>query len=168
MHSLNIWVGTQFVNMEIFSLAFKSQHRCIWNWAKGADTGLLTRLLLSDREGGKGSDISQLSLAWSPPIFSYPYNYETWVSVKLRTTKCTLAFPSREKFLQEVNSLTQKPSHPLAKTKTLVKSLMNRAELLLHVTIAAQSGLTRSISGTPAETPGTKPALHGLSALARL
>lgn len=61
----------------------------------------------------------------------------------------------REKFLQEVNSLIQKPSHPLAKTKTLVKSLMNRAELLLHVTIAAQSGLTRSISGTPAETPGT-------------
>ncbi|KAH0502250.1 putative E3 ubiquitin-protein ligase HECTD4 [Microtus ochrogaster] len=44
----------------------------------------------------------------------------------------------REKFLQEVNSLTQKPSHPLTKTKTLVKSLMNRAELLLHVTIAAQ------------------------------
>lgn len=32
---------------------------------------------------------------------------------------------------------------------------MNRAELLLHVTIAAQSGITRSISGTPAETPGT-------------
>lgn len=63
----------------------------------------------------------------------------------------------REKFLQEVNSLTQKPSHPLTKTKTLVKSLMNRAELLLHVTIAAQSGLTRSISGTPAETPGTAP-----------
>lgn len=31
---------------------------------------------------------------------------------------------------------------------------MNRAELLLHVTIAAQSGITRSISGTPAETPG--------------
>ncbi|GAB5579058.1 probable E3 ubiquitin-protein ligase HECTD4 isoform X7 [Prionailurus iriomotensis] len=64
----------------------------------------------------------------------------------------------REKFLQEVNSLTQKPSHPLAKTKTLVKSLMNRAELLLHVTIAAQSGLTRSISGTPAETPACKSA----------
>ncbi|KAM7332053.1 hypothetical protein ACRRTK_008761 [Alexandromys fortis] len=64
----------------------------------------------------------------------------------------------REKFLQEVNSLTQKPSHPLAKTKTLVKSLMNRAELLLHVTIAAQAGLTRSISGTPAETPACKSA----------
>ncbi|XP_029777317.1 probable E3 ubiquitin-protein ligase HECTD4 isoform X1 [Suricata suricatta] len=64
----------------------------------------------------------------------------------------------REKFLQEVNSLIQKPSHPLAKTKTLVKSLMNRAELLLHVTIAAQSGLTRSISGTPAETPACKSA----------
>ncbi|XP_054551299.1 probable E3 ubiquitin-protein ligase HECTD4 isoform X4 [Talpa occidentalis] len=64
----------------------------------------------------------------------------------------------REKFLQEVNSLSQKPSHPLAKTKTLVKSLMNRAELLLHVTIAAQSGLTRSISGTPAETPACKSA----------
>ncbi|KAL0610750.1 putative E3 ubiquitin-protein ligase HECTD4 [Plecturocebus cupreus] len=64
-----------------------------------------------------------------------------------------LVLSLREKFLQEVNSLIQKPSHPLAKTKTLVKSLMNRAELLLHVTIAAQSGLTRSISGTPAETP---------------
>ncbi|XP_006894741.1 PREDICTED: probable E3 ubiquitin-protein ligase HECTD4 [Elephantulus edwardii] len=64
----------------------------------------------------------------------------------------------REKFLQEVNSLIQKPSHPLTKTKTLVKSLMNRAELLLHVTIAAQSGLTRSISGTPAETPACKSA----------
>ncbi|XP_045441577.1 probable E3 ubiquitin-protein ligase HECTD4 isoform X11 [Pipistrellus kuhlii] len=64
----------------------------------------------------------------------------------------------REKFLQEVNSLIQKPSHPLAKTKTLVKSLMNRAELLLHVTIAAHSGLTRSISGTPAETPACKSA----------
>lgn len=62
----------------------------------------------------------------------------------------------REKFFQEVNSLIQKTYHPLAKTKTLVKSLMNRAELLLHVTIAAQSGITRSISGTPAETPGTE------------
>lgn len=48
----------------------------------------------------------------------------------------------------------------MAKTKTLVKSLMNRAELLLHVTIAAQSGLTRSISGTPAETPGAE---HGIT-----
>ncbi|XP_030141338.4 probable E3 ubiquitin-protein ligase HECTD4 isoform X1 [Taeniopygia guttata] len=64
----------------------------------------------------------------------------------------------REKFFQEVNSLIQKTSHPLAKTKTLVKSLMNRAELLLHVTIAAQSGITRSISGTPAETPACKSA----------
>lgn len=60
----------------------------------------------------------------------------------------------REKFFQEVNSLIQRTYHPLAKTKALVKSLMNRAELLLHVTIAAQSGITRSISGTPAETPG--------------
>uniref|UniRef100_A0A674GMU1 HECT domain E3 ubiquitin protein ligase 4 n=1 Tax=Taeniopygia guttata TaxID=59729 RepID=A0A674GMU1_TAEGU len=64
----------------------------------------------------------------------------------------------RSKFYQEVNSLIQKTSHPLAKTKTLVKSLMNRAELLLHVTIAAQSGITRSISGTPAETPACKSA----------
>ncbi|KAL8180059.1 UNVERIFIED_CONTAM: putative E3 ubiquitin-protein ligase HTD4, partial [Gekko kuhli] len=64
----------------------------------------------------------------------------------------------REKFFQEVNSLLQKPPHPMAKTKALVKSLMNRAELLLHVTIAAQSGLTRSISGTPAETPACKSA----------
>ena len=72
-------------------------------------------------------------------------------------TKPTPVSVSREKFLQEVNSLTQKPSHLLGKTKTLVTSLMNRAELLLHVTIAAQSGLTRSSSGTPAETPGTVP-----------
>uniref|UniRef100_A0A8C3KPQ2 HECT domain E3 ubiquitin protein ligase 4 n=1 Tax=Calidris pygmaea TaxID=425635 RepID=A0A8C3KPQ2_9CHAR len=64
----------------------------------------------------------------------------------------------REKFFQEVNSLIQKTSHHLSKTKTLVKSLMNRAELLLHVTIAAQSGITRSISGTPAETPACKSA----------
>ncbi|KAM8797795.1 putative E3 ubiquitin-protein ligase HECTD4 isoform 2-T2 [Eudromia elegans] len=64
----------------------------------------------------------------------------------------------REKFFQEVNSLIQKSCHPLAKTKTLVKSLMNRAELLLHVTIAAQSGITRSISGTPTETPACKSA----------
>uniref|UniRef100_A0A8C9FMB8 HECT domain E3 ubiquitin protein ligase 4 n=1 Tax=Pavo cristatus TaxID=9049 RepID=A0A8C9FMB8_PAVCR len=64
----------------------------------------------------------------------------------------------REKFFQEVNSLIQKTYHPLAKTKALVKSLMNRAELLLHVTIAAQSGITRSISGTPAETPACKSA----------
>ncbi|XP_043571193.1 probable E3 ubiquitin-protein ligase HECTD4 [Chiloscyllium plagiosum] len=62
----------------------------------------------------------------------------------------------REKFGQEVNSLMPKSSHSLAKTKTLVKSLMNRAELLLHVTIAAQAGLTRSISGTPADTPACK------------
>ncbi|XP_048467693.1 probable E3 ubiquitin-protein ligase HECTD4 [Rhincodon typus] len=62
----------------------------------------------------------------------------------------------REKFGQEVNSLVPKSSHSLAKTKTLVKSLMNRAELLLHVTIAAQAGLTRSISGTPADTPACK------------
>ena len=60
-----------------------------------------------------------------------------------RTTKPTPVSLFREKFLQEVNSLAQKPSHPLAKTKTLVRSLMNRAELLLHVTIAAQAGLTR-------------------------
>lgn len=88
-------------------------------------------------------------------VFSYPLWLNTLVLVNQRTTKCTSVFLYREKFLQEVNSLIQKPSHPLAKTKTLVKSLMNRAELLLHVTIAAQSGLTRSISGTPAETPGT-------------
>ncbi|OXB64167.1 hypothetical protein ASZ78_002097, partial [Callipepla squamata] len=64
----------------------------------------------------------------------------------------------REKFFQEVNSLIQRTYHPLAKTKALVKSLMNRAELLLHVTIAAQPGITRSISGTPAETPACKSA----------
>ncbi|XP_064424272.1 probable E3 ubiquitin-protein ligase HECTD4 [Latimeria chalumnae] len=64
----------------------------------------------------------------------------------------------RDKFFQEMNLLVQKPTHPLAKTKALVKSLMNRADLLLHVTISAQSGITRSISGTPAETPASKSA----------
>ncbi|XP_043924358.1 probable E3 ubiquitin-protein ligase HECTD4 isoform X2 [Protopterus annectens] len=59
----------------------------------------------------------------------------------------------REKFFQEVNSLVPKTSHPMAKTKALVKSLMNRAELLLHVTIAAQPGISRSVSDTPAESP---------------
>ncbi|XP_041436316.1 probable E3 ubiquitin-protein ligase HECTD4 isoform X3 [Xenopus laevis] len=67
-----------------------------------------------------------------------------------------MVFSLRDKFFQEVNSLIQKPSHPMAKTKTLVKSLMNRADLLLHVTIAAQSGITKSISGTPTETPAGK------------
>lgn len=69
---------------------------------------------------------------------------------------CITLLLCREKFGQEVNSLAPKSSHSLSKTKSLVKSLMNRAELLLHVTIAAQSGLTRSISGTPADTPGTE------------
>ncbi|KAG8597816.1 hypothetical protein GDO81_002399 [Engystomops pustulosus] len=62
----------------------------------------------------------------------------------------------REKFFQEVNSSIPRSSHAMAKTKILVKSLMNRAELLLHVTIAAQSGITRSISGTPTEPPASK------------
>lgn len=39
----------------------------------------------------------------------------------------------------------------LAKTKALVKSLMNRTELLLHVTIAPHC---RSLNSTPAGTPG--------------
>lgn len=39
----------------------------------------------------------------------------------------------------------------LAKTKALVKSLMNRTELLLHVTIAPHC---RSLTSTPAGTPG--------------
>lgn len=44
-----------------------------------------------------------------------------------------------------------KSSIPLAKTKALVKSLMNRTELLLHVTIAPHC---RSLTSTPAGTPG--------------
>lgn len=39
----------------------------------------------------------------------------------------------------------------LAKTKALMKSLMNRTELLLHVTIAPHS---RSLTSTPVGTPG--------------
>ncbi|XP_069038398.1 probable E3 ubiquitin-protein ligase HECTD4 isoform X3 [Lepisosteus oculatus] len=61
----------------------------------------------------------------------------------------------REKFFQEVNSLQQKAVAPLAKTKALVRSLMNRTELLLHVTIAAHS---RSTTGTPVDTPACKSA----------
>lgn len=60
----------------------------------------------------------------------------------------------REKFFQEVNSLQQKTGGPLAKTRSLVKSLMNRTELLLHVTIAPHS---RSLAGTPSGTPGNPP-----------
>ncbi|KAG2469563.1 HECD4 ligase, partial [Polypterus senegalus] len=47
----------------------------------------------------------------------------------------------------------EKSSTTLLKTKSLVKSLMNRTELLLHVTISPQS---RSVSGTPADTPACK------------
>uniref|UniRef100_A0A8C7DPU3 HECT domain E3 ubiquitin protein ligase 4 n=1 Tax=Oncorhynchus kisutch TaxID=8019 RepID=A0A8C7DPU3_ONCKI len=59
----------------------------------------------------------------------------------------------REKFFQEVNSVHLKSGVPLAKTKALVKSLMNRTELLLHVTIAPHC---RSLSTTPAGTPACK------------
>ncbi|KAG7264886.1 hypothetical protein CRUP_007325, partial [Coryphaenoides rupestris] len=57
----------------------------------------------------------------------------------------------REKFFQEVNSIHLKSSTPLGKTKALVKSLMNRTDLLLHVTIAPHC---RSLVTTPAGTPG--------------
>ncbi|KAJ3603715.1 hypothetical protein NHX12_028456 [Muraenolepis orangiensis] len=57
----------------------------------------------------------------------------------------------REKFFQEVNSIHLKGSVPLGKTKALVKSLMNRTDLLLHVTIAPHC---RSLASTPAGTPG--------------
>lgn len=50
-----------------------------------------------------------------------------------------------------------KSSTPMAKTKALVKSLMNRTELLLHVTIAPHC---RSLTSTPAGTPG--PGTHNL------
>ncbi|XP_016414650.1 probable E3 ubiquitin-protein ligase HECTD4 [Sinocyclocheilus rhinocerous] len=60
----------------------------------------------------------------------------------------------REKFFHEVNSMQQQRSAvPLAKTKALVKSLINRSELLLHVTIAPQC---KSLSTTPACTPACK------------
>uniref|UniRef100_A0A671K5X4 Probable E3 ubiquitin-protein ligase HECTD4 n=1 Tax=Sinocyclocheilus anshuiensis TaxID=1608454 RepID=A0A671K5X4_9TELE len=60
----------------------------------------------------------------------------------------------REKFFHEVNSMQQQRSSvPLAKTKALVKSLINRSELLLHVTIAPQC---KSLSTTPACTPACK------------
>uniref|UniRef100_A0A3B4BE60 HECT domain-containing protein n=1 Tax=Periophthalmus magnuspinnatus TaxID=409849 RepID=A0A3B4BE60_9GOBI len=57
----------------------------------------------------------------------------------------------RHKFFQEVNSLHLRNITPLAKTKALVKSVMNRTELLLHVTIAPHC---RSVTTTPAGTPG--------------
>ncbi|XP_074868487.1 putative E3 ubiquitin-protein ligase HECTD4 isoform X2 [Carettochelys insculpta] len=103
-----------------------------------------------------------------PFFYDYHFNESKMKELELLCSMKEISFDGsdlenmvlslREKFFQEVNSLIQKPSHPLAKTKTLVKSLMNRAELLLHVTIAAQAGLTRSISGTPAETPACKSA----------
>lgn len=65
-------------------------------------------------------------------------------------THCSSAH--REKFFQEVNMAHIKDSTPLAKTKTLVRSLMNRSELLLHVTIAPHC---RSLTSTPAGTSGT-------------
>ncbi|RVE68479.1 hypothetical protein OJAV_G00091690 [Oryzias javanicus] len=58
----------------------------------------------------------------------------------------------REKFFQEVNMAHIKDNIPLAKTKTLVRSLMNRSELLLHVTIAPHC---RSLTSTPAGTTST-------------
>uniref|UniRef100_A0ACB8FZ56 E3 ubiquitin-protein ligase HTD4 n=1 Tax=Sphaerodactylus townsendi TaxID=933632 RepID=A0ACB8FZ56_9SAUR len=102
------------------------------------------------------------------PFYDYHFNESKMKELELLCSMKEVSFDGsdlenmvlslREKFFQEVNSLLQKPLHPMAKTKALVKSLMNRAELLLHVTIAAQSGLTRSISGTPAETPACKSA----------
>nr|XP_060642062.1 probable E3 ubiquitin-protein ligase HECTD4 isoform X2 [Anolis sagrei ordinatus] len=103
-----------------------------------------------------------------PFFYDYHFNESKMKELELLCSMKEISFDGgdlenmvlslREKFIQEVNSLHQKPLHPMGKTKTLVKSLMNRAELLLHVTIAAQSGLTRSISGTPAETPACKSA----------
>ncbi|XP_026544984.1 probable E3 ubiquitin-protein ligase HECTD4 [Notechis scutatus] len=103
-----------------------------------------------------------------PFFYDYHFNESKMKELELLCSMKEISFDGgdpenmvlslREKFFQEVNSVVQKPSHPMAKTKVLVKSLMNRAELLLHVTIAAQSGLTRSISGTPAETPACKSA----------
>ncbi|XP_016117996.1 probable E3 ubiquitin-protein ligase HECTD4, partial [Sinocyclocheilus grahami] len=59
-----------------------------------------------------------------------------------------------EKFFHEVNSTQQQRSSvSLVKTKALVKSLINRSELLLHVTIAPQC---KSLSSTPTCTPACK------------
>uniref|UniRef100_W5LMJ7 HECT domain E3 ubiquitin protein ligase 4 n=1 Tax=Astyanax mexicanus TaxID=7994 RepID=W5LMJ7_ASTMX len=58
------------------------------------------------------------------------------------------------RFFQEVNSMQQsRNAVPLTKTKALVKSLMNRSELLLHVTIAPHC---RSVTTTPTSTPACK------------
>lgn len=59
----------------------------------------------------------------------------------------------REKFFHEANTTQQKTSVPLAKTKALIKSLNNRSELLLHVTIAPQC---KSLSSTPICAPASK------------
>lgn len=74
-------------------------------------------------------------------------------SIRPPRTRCICT--NRERFFQEVNTLHLKSCTPLAKTKALVKSLMNRTELLLHVTIAPHC---RSLSTTPAGTPG--PSTH--------
>ncbi|RXN23820.1 putative E3 ubiquitin- ligase HECTD4 isoform X1 [Labeo rohita] len=63
----------------------------------------------------------------------------------------------REKFFHEVNSTQQQRSSvPLAKTKALVKSLINRSELLLHVTIAPQCKTCKSVSDTKSMVPIVK------------
>ncbi|XP_063042342.1 probable E3 ubiquitin-protein ligase HECTD4 isoform X2 [Engraulis encrasicolus] len=60
----------------------------------------------------------------------------------------------REKFFQEVSGVQQGRCSPsMVKTRALVRSLMNRTELLLHVTIAPHC---RSLTTTPTGTPACK------------
>ncbi|XP_026795565.1 probable E3 ubiquitin-protein ligase HECTD4 isoform X2 [Pangasianodon hypophthalmus] len=60
----------------------------------------------------------------------------------------------REFFFQEVSSMQHSRCVvPLVKTRALLKSLMNRSELLLHVTISPQC---RSLTTTPTSSPACK------------
>ncbi|TSW08319.1 putative E3 ubiquitin-protein ligase HECTD4 [Bagarius yarrelli] len=60
----------------------------------------------------------------------------------------------RESFSQEVSSMpNSRCVVPLVKTKTLLKSLINRSELLLHVTISPHAG---SLTTTPTSAPACK------------
>ncbi|XP_030623120.1 LOW QUALITY PROTEIN: probable E3 ubiquitin-protein ligase HECTD4 [Chanos chanos] len=62
----------------------------------------------------------------------------------------------REKFFQEVSCFQGRGCVPLMKTKTLVKSLMNRTELLLHVTITPHRNLTVAGNTLNPYTPACK------------
>lgn len=100
------------------------------------------------------SDLENVVLALRQVIKNHSSSLNTchYLSCQRSVRVLTLCIcTNREKFFQEVNTMHLRSSTSLAKTKALVKSLMNRTELLLHVTIAPHC---RSLTTTPAGTPG--------------